>query len=141
MAHYVRLLCLTPLPRCKHRARSQTHHSQGCTPPTIPLQRQTIQVLCRLTLTCGWLSRYDRGLLLGLCPALLFIRYRLYFARKIRIQVAQLKRLSTEGRFFCCVCLQWVVRCTTVVRCEWSADASIATIHTHAATPLLPLQT
>ena len=57
----------------------------------------------------------------------------------VRIQVAQLKRLSTEGRFFCVFAMGSAV--TTVVRCVWSADASIATIHTHAATPLLPLQT
>jgi hypothetical protein len=57
-----------------------------------------------------------------------FKLYRLYFARKIRIQVAQLKRLSAEGRFFCFMCLQWVVRCTTVVGCVWSADASIVQV-------------
>ena len=71
----------------------------------------------------------------------LFLWYRLYFARKIRIQVAQLKRLSTEGRFFVFIVFAMGSACTTGVRCVWSADASITTIHTHAATPLLPLQT
>ena len=105
----MRLLCLTPLPRCKHRARSQAHHSQGCTPPTMPLPRPTIQVLCHLTLTCGWLSRYDRGLLLGLMPCALFIRYRLYFALQNSNPGSPTKRSSFEGRFFLFVCMGVVV--------------------------------
>ena len=55
------------------------------------------------------LSRYDSDLLLGLRPALF---YGIGSMLRIRIQVAQLKRLSFEGRFFCfyrCRCKRVVV--------------------------------
>ena len=69
------------------------------------------------------LSRYDSDLLLGLRPALF---YGIGSMLRIRIQVAQLKRLSFEGRFFCfyrCWCKRVVVP-TIVVAVHLSLDAS-----------------
>ena len=71
-------------------------------------------VLCYLILTWGWLSRYDRGLLLGLTSSAFLICIGSTLLSKVRIQVAQLKRSSFEGRFFCCVLGQrgwWRTKC------------------------------
>ncbi len=52
--------------------------------------------------------------------------YRLYFASEIRIQVAQLKRLSIEGRFFCCHCGWWRTRAFVVF--DYPPHASIVQV-------------
>ena len=59
----------------------------------------------------------------------------------VRIQVAQLKRSSQEGRFFLLwlpsilVCMRW--RLTPLLRCSWFADASTATNNTTALQAVL----
>ena len=73
--------------------------SQGCPPPTLHALINLYGVVPPDS-HCGWLSRYDRGLLLGLTSSAFLICIGSTLLGKVRIQVAQLKRSSFEGRFF-----------------------------------------